>query len=361
MRKHIINALKLFDDSFGSFFLKFPINRTAKRDDLKRLLVIRPGGIGDAALLLPVVKEIKKQNPHLQIDVLCEPRNRAVFERAPYIDRIFSYWSVADLKRLLTKEYDSVVDTEQSHYLSTFFTRLIKAREKFGFATNDRACYYSSAVSYRQNEYELFNFSRLFSKAVKIQKQIILDPPYLYTSKEQQRKILNIISNTKRPLFPMFAGASIYTRRWQPIRWAQVAKDLWNKGFQPVLLGSALEREINRKILAYSSVPLLDLTGKLSLSETAELLRRCGFLITIDSGILHIAVIEKVRTVALFGPGIAAKWGPRGEGHVVVKKELPCSPCTRFGYTPACKRKALCMRLIQVKDVVEAVERVIYE
>jgi len=41
-------------------------------------------------------------------------------------------------------------------------------------------------------------------------------------------------------------------------------------------------------------------------------------------------------TVSLFGSGIAAKWAPRGPRHVVLNKDLHCSPCTRFGYTPPC-------------------------
>jgi len=361
MRKYLINTLKLFDDICGPLFLRFLvlINRDRENPGSKKILIIRPGGIGDAALILPLLKELKKQDPSRQIEVLCEPRNRAVFEGAPYINRIFSYWSLADIKRLLIEEYDLVIDTEQSHYLSTFFANLIKAGKRIGFSTANRARYYDSAVLYQQDEYELFNFARLFSEVFPIQKSILFDPPYVYASKEQKKRVSDIISHIKRPLFPIFAGASIYTRRWHPIRWARVAEGLWNMGFQPVLLGSTLEKEINKQISRYSSVPLVDLASRLSIPETAEILRRAGFLVTIDSGILHIAVIEKVRTVSLFGPGIAKKWGPKGREHIIIRKELSCSPCTKFGTTPACKKGALCMRLIQVKDVLNAIERII--
>ena len=103
----------------------------------------------------------------------------------------------------------------------------------------------------------------------------------------------------------------------------------------------------------------MDISGMLNLAEVAELFRNSRLLVSTDSGILHIAVIEGLNTVSLFGPGIVDKWGPRGDGHIVVHKQLECSPCTRFGYTPPCKKKGLCMRLIKVEDVISAIEKLI--
>jgi ADP-heptose:LPS heptosyltransferase len=57
--------------------------------------------------------------------------------------------------------------------------------------------------------------------------------------------------------------------------------------------------------------------------------------------------------LSLFGPGIQKKWAPRGQGHVVINKNLDCSPCTKFGYTPRCKKNAECMKRITVDEVVE--------
>ena len=61
-----------------------------------------------------------------------------------------------------------------------------------------------------------------------------------------------------------------------------------------------------------------------------------------------------VPTVSLFGPGIAKKWAPEGDRHVVLNRHLACSPCTRFGYTPKCPIQAQCMTGISVDDVVAA-------
>ena len=72
------------------------------------------------------------------------------------------------------------------------------------------------------------------------------------------------------------------------------------------------------------------------------------FLASPHPTILHLAVGLGIPTVSLFGPGIAAKWAPRGERHVVINLNLPCSPCTRFGTTPPCPIHARCIQEISV-------------
>ena len=118
--------------------------------------------------------------------------------------------------------------------------------------------------------------------------------------------------------------------------------------------GPLSERELAFKITAQADCPLMNFCGDLSLSETGALFERTKLLISTDSGILHLGVLSGVPTVSLFGPGIAKKWGPKGENHIILNKELPCSPCTRFGETPPCSIGARCMTAITVNDVIKA-------
>lgn len=120
-----------------------------------------------------------------------------------------------------------------------------------------------------------------------------------------------------------------------------------------VVVGGGRDREVGEAILV--GCKGLNLAGVTLLAETAAVLQRSSLLVTGDSGILHMAVGLKVPTVSLFGPGIAAKWAPRGEKHIVLNKNLPCSPCTRFGSTPPCPEGGRCIQEIAVEEVAEAV------
>ena len=151
----------------------------------------------------------------------------------------------------------------------------------------------------------------------------------------------------------LFPGASIPERRWGAGRFAELARRLEAEGLSVVVVGGGADRAAGDEIVGGGRG--LNLAGTTSLTETAAVLEKTRLLVTGDSGILHIAVGLGVPTVSLFGPGRAKKWAPRGEGHIVLNKELPCSPCTTFGYTPRCAIGAKCLGLISVGEVAEAV------
>ncbi|MFH1027028.1 MAG: glycosyltransferase family 9 protein, partial [Pseudomonadota bacterium] len=99
----------------------------------------------------------------------------------------------------------------------------------------------------------------------------------------------------------------------------------------------------------------LNLAGKTSLQDTAAIMDRSALLVSGDSGVLHIAAGLGKPTVSLFGPGRSEKWAPQGDRHIVINRQLPCSPCTTFGTTPSCPRDAECLRSITPDEVANAV------
>ena len=104
---------------------------------------------------------------------------------------------------------------------------------------------------------------------------------------------------------------------------------------------------------------LLNLAGQTSLPQTAGLVQRARLYVSSDTGALHLAYGVGTPTVHMFGSGIMEKWAPQGRRYVVVNKHLPCSPCTRYGYTPPCPYGVACMDAIQVQDVIAAIEEVL--
>ena len=132
-----------------------------------------------------------------------------------------------------------------------------------------------------------------------------------------------------------------------------VARWCLEHGLHVVLVGGGVDRSDGEQIV--SGLDALNLAGRTSIAETAAILERAAVVVSGDSGILHIAVGLDRPTVSLFGSGIAAKWAPRGSRHVVINKNLPCSPCTRFGTTPPCPHEVRCLREISVDEVTVAI------
>lgn len=347
-----ISLIKKIDGIIGPFLLKI-LPRQPRQKIVSQLceqiLVIRPGGLGDALLLLPVLKAVKSSTPDLKIDILCEPRNADAFAGLSFIDNLYWFNNPALLKKIFTKRYDIVFDTEQSHYLSAVLTRFIRSKRSIGFKVNGREKFYHQAILYSQSNYEVQSFWDLFKPFFHIPARFSFNSSFFLT-KETPLSFMNL----PEKFICIFPGASISQRLWPEDRWASVIDKTQEMGWQTVLLGGGAEASQIKIISGLCRKSrIINMCSQLSISQTAHLFSKARLLISTDSGILHLAVLCKIPTLSLFGPGIAQKWAPRGNQHRVINKGLPCSPCTLFGTTPPCPRNVACMSRITVDCVMK--------
>lgn len=318
------------------------------------LLLIRPGGIGDAVFLAPVVRSLKKTYPAIHITVLAEKRNAGVFQLIPGIDRLFCYDRPKKLIKALHCNYDIVIDSEQSHRLSAVVAWFASAPVKIGFDTNERRRMFTDTIPYSHDDYEAGRFARLLEPLGIETLAVEMNAPFLFPPDDAIVKVgglLELLHDT--PFVVIFPGASILERRWGADRFRRVAEVLTAFGIKIVVVGGKEDRQ-QGEVIAGGGLGL-NLAGLTSLSETASVIQKSSLLVSGDSGVLHIAVGLGIPTVSLFGPGRARKWAPQGEHHIVISKGLPCSPCTTFGNTPPCPNNNCCMRDITVDEVVNAV------
>jgi lipopolysaccharide heptosyltransferase II len=320
-------------------------------DKLQKILFIRPGGIGDAVLLIPALQAIKEKCPDTVIHVLAETRNAAIFAMCPAVNKVLLY-DRGGLIAAFRNKYDVVIDTEQWHRLSAVCTRLMRSQVTIGFGTNERKKLFTDVVDYCHEEYELNVFFDLL-RPLGIKRPENIVTPFLKLpapEKEAAHQWLN--SSAKGPYVVLFPGASISERHWGSEKFKQLALGLVEYGCSIVVIGG------RKDYVAGETIALgcngLNMAGKTSLIGSAAIIEKSALLVSGDSGMLHIGVALAKPTVSLFGSGIAAKWAPRGKLHRVLNKKLPCSPCTRFGSTPPCPINTQCLREIQVEEVLTA-------
>ena len=89
--------------------------------------------------------------------------------------------------------------------------------------------------------------------------------------------------------------------------------------------------------------------------ELASLIKRCKVYITPDSAPMHIASALGTPFIALFGPTDPARHVAPSKNHIVIKKDLKCSPC----YNPNCSKGFKCMSAIEVEEVFTAVKNIL--
>lgn len=358
-----IKLIKSIDRIAGKIFVfLLSVRGKFQRDisaGIENILLIRPGGIGDAVLLLPVIQSLREHFHNIRIDVLCEKRNAGIFELARGINRLYRYDSGFALFRCLGNRYDVVIDTEQWHRLSAAVAALTSSPVKIGFATNERGKLFSHRIPYSHDDYEVLSFFLLVEPLTSTKPDFNADKPFIDIADDSFPGSFLELSKNDR-VIAIFPGASVRERRWGGERFGKVAKALEDEGYKILILGSRADRSDADVIKKYAT-RCVDLTGRTSLRDVAAILKRCRLLIAADSGIMHIGYAVGTPMVSLFGSGIEKKWAPCGKKHIVINKHLPCSPCTRFGYTPRCKRNVECLTLISTEEVVDSARSLLKE
>ena len=354
-----IRLLKYIDAVVGAAAVALLPSAARPSDNgvLTSIIIIRPGGIGDAVLMAPMMRTIKERFPSARITVLAEQRNAGVFTLLPEVSQLYRYDRPAEFLQALAGNYDAVIDTEQWHRLSAAAARLIRARHRIGFDTNERRRMFTAAIPYFQEQYESASFMNLLRPFGIDRHSDAAEAPFLTVPSAAVEKIRRLIEPLDgKPYIVIFPGASIAERTWGTARFRVVAQELDESGFATVVVGSREDRFDGDMIAGMKG---LNLAGKTDLAETAAVIERSKLLISGDSGVLHLAVGLDVPTVSLFGAGIEKKWAPQGEKHHVLNHHLPCSPCTSFGTTPACSDGARCMSEITPAEVLAAAARLL--
>jgi len=159
------------------------------------------------------------------------------------------------------------------------------------------------------------------------------------------------------PLIAVHSGGHYFVRkRWPVENYIQLAQYLQSQsGLQVVLVGGREDMDNSRAI--QKTVPqVINATGCLKLPETAILLKCCRLYLGNDSGPLHLAAAMGTPTLGLFGPTAPSQFYPyHPPKHTFITKNLPCSPCYKFGGSPwqqiqKCYR-AYCMEAITPEEV----------
>lgn len=82
-----------------------------------------------------------------------------------------------------------------------------------------------------------------------------------------------------------------------------------------------------------------NVAGRTSLTELIGTIASCELVVTVDSGIMHLAGLTPTPIVALFGPETPTLFAPRTAHSRVLWAQLPCSPCL----TVAAEKVTACM------------------
>ena len=377
--RFFINAMKFCDKTVSLLNRTLSLFRRAhiRRQDCKTIGVIKLSAMGDALCLMPAVRELKNSIPDSRIVWLTTSRtNPLLFESLSFIDKIetISFGPVGIIKLfilLVFHRVDVAIDFDQYYRSSEFISFLWSRRNCLGFHTPLKGNLFAESVEYDnlRNEKLLFRdlvltFTNRSAEQAGGFSVIISEMKSCAISSDAIRVYVNDVKHLKKPLIVICPGSSINAafRRWSIDNFMSVAKYLTENGFAGVFLGggddSDLIDKINASIRDYPW--FLNCINKLSLREALSIVKQADLLIGNDSGMIHLAELQGIPTIGIYGPNVAAKWGSLLPDSAAVEKDVPCRPCIKT-YLARVPRKCklgnpICLEQIQPGDIIAKIQ-----
>lgn len=317
--------------------------RVALSSEPRRIGILLSAAIGDSVLFQSVVSDIRQKYPETEITVFVGCSNyeyaKEYFGVNVIALNITSPWDA--LRTLLQQEcFDIWIDTGQWQRITSIYSFFVKANWKIGFQTpgQGRHFVFDSTVRHNANIHELENFREL---ARQIGVEHFTNPILSRTSSAIEGRIV----------IHVFAGGSKpYLKQWPESYWVETINVLQARGKHIILTGLLGDQPIAERITQQTSDPsrVEVVAGKLSLKETIQILSSAECVVSVNTGILHIAAALGVRTIGLSGPTSVKRWGPIGPQAVGIQSPRQCSPCLNLGFDYGCPRND-CMKDLEVE------------
>lgn len=327
-------------------------------ENIKRVLIIRCGALGETIFALPVIEALRKQyGENILIDWVGTPSASALFKLDPRINRIF-HLKHRRLPILLSKEkraiinhskqqpYDILINLESGHIFYPLVEKT-KATHKFGMPYNQiRALPNPHAIDSLRTMYESIVDPAVMKNSY----------PVLYG---EQSQAVQAKFNLPDHYIVINASTSHHRkfthRAWPTSHWKELIA-LLAPTYHLVIIGGKGEERFFDTLQPYPP-SVIDLVGKSTLPELITIIADAEAIITADTGPSHIASVVNTRTFALFGPSNPKGTGPYStpfnDVHII-SKNLECSPCNATPRIKTCTDNQ-CMKQILPSEVVEIV------
>lgn len=320
-----------------------------------KILIVRFSSIGDIVLTTPIIRCANKQLPNSEIHVVIKENFKETLINNPYIHKLFTFKKdISELyKQLKDEGYTAVIDLHKNK-------KSLRLRYQLGVKTyslNKINIPKFLAVNFKwlnvlPNQHIVERYFEAIAPLGVKNDYFGLD---YFVAENEKVDSRSIISNPQNSSFvALVAGGSYYTKQIPLNKLQEICKTI----NQPILiLGSKADNGIGEKLEQMFS-HVKNLCGHLTLNQSASIISQANWVITSDTGLMHIAAAFNRKIISIWGNTIPqfgmGPYLPHEENIILENNHLKCRPCSKLGYKTCPAGHFKCMNDI---DVVNAVSR----
>ncbi len=310
-----------------------------------KILIIRFSSIGDIVLTTPVIRCLKKQLPGVEVHYLTKPQFKDLVVNNPYVTRV----------HILDENFDQM-------------TAKLKA-EKFDYIidlhNNLRTLRLQLALQKKFHRFDKLNFKKwlLVNFNVNLLPQVHIVERYLKTveflgvkndeegldyfiPEKDELTTLNGFS-LSQPYVAFVIGATHFTKRMPN----EKISSLCSKINLPIfLIGGKAEERDGAEIAGAGGSHVHNVCGQLSLNQSASLVKQAAYVISHDTGLMHVAAAFKQPVISVWGNTVPAfgmypyYGNHKGKNLISEVTGLSCRPCSKIGSSQCPKAHFDCMK-----------------
>jgi len=335
-----------------------------------KFLIIRFSSIGDIVLTSPVVRCLKKQVPDAVIHYLTKKNYADVISNNPYIDKIHYFTnSLSDvIDELHQEKFDQIIDLHHN-LRSLKIKRALKVpAHSFNKLNIEKWVLTTFKINLLPEKHIVDRYMETVKSFNVADDEYGLD--YFIPDRDRVKES-DIPAGHLAGYIGIVIGATYNTKKL-PVEKFQ---ELCNGIDHPIiLLGGKEDRERGEEITNADRHKIYNACGKFNLNESADLVRRSKFIISHDTGLMHIATALKKQVISLWGNtvpdfGMYPYYGNRYLDSysekvsnklpfdIVEVNGLPCRPCSKIGYDKCPLGHFKCMKKIDIPAVIELVKK----
>ena len=320
-----------------------------------RILIRSSNWLGDAVMSVPAVRAIKQGRPDAHVTVATPAKIAAMWKLIPDVDAIIplpnrSFFHVVSL---LKREpvFDAAILFPNSLRVA-LESWLSGIPRRVGYCGHWRRWLVNQTVPKprkpRPPEHHSVRFLRIASECGA-------------ETSDVQAPITNTQTGVAHPTIKigLCPGAEYGpAKRWLPERFAEVAAKISaQSSAQWILFGTKNDAAVGNQIAAAIGDHCMNRIGHTTLDQLIDELRECRLVLTNDTGTMHLASLLGLPVVAIFGSTEPGLTGPLGNGHILLRRHVECSPC----FLRKCPIDFRCMKAISTQEAADAVLSILGE
>ncbi len=344
----------------------------------KNIAVFRTCALGDAVQCTPLLRQIRADAPNARLTFFTSANVAPLISGAPFVDEVVALkpaWLNPGARRFgqarawweISRQgpFDALISLEPTwlRNLGSLCVRspvkaginFLGGRKPFELFTHPLEI---TGDSSQTTVHASLQYLQLWLRATGGK-----DRDFGYDMKHLLQPALPLELPDERPLIVLAPGSGnvflrVLTKTWHPARFVELGSRLQERGWQVAYLGAADD-------LAGHEAPAgtLDLLGKTSFRQAAQILHRAAAMVGNDSGLFHLAQGLDCPALGIFGSTSPRFTGSfRAARAMTLQSGLPCDGCYLHQCAPPTGVRAMglelpcCMSTITAGQVVQAVE-----